>query len=155
MITGQGLLVIFAGHMESSGSDGIPYAWMITFFILAGLFIVFFIYHYFILPKPANDISFLDKNSKPTFGNFIIEFIGTFLIFLFKIGRVDTSGLSAKEIFVKIRNKISSITSWANFKIFLKQLLIILKNISIVLAFILLYRLGEAQLVKIAAPFSA
>ena len=36
-------------------SGNIPFAWSITFFILAGLFVVFGFYHKFILPKPDSD----------------------------------------------------------------------------------------------------
>ena len=48
-ITGQGLLIILAGFLEKS-TGKIPFAWSITFFILAGLFLLFFVYHRFVLP---------------------------------------------------------------------------------------------------------
>ena len=47
-ISGQGLLVILAGYLEETTGD-IPFAWMITFLILAALFLFFVIYHLFIL----------------------------------------------------------------------------------------------------------
>ncbi|MDO8550740.1 MAG: MFS transporter, partial [Ignavibacteria bacterium] len=106
-ITGQGLLVILAGYLEVQTGD-IPFAWMITFFILAGLFILFFIYHNFILPKPADDKPVLSDRS---YKNVIKEFFKTFVLFFKK------------------------------------------DKIGIIVAFILLYRLGEAQLVKLASPF--
>ena len=37
-------------------SGNIPFAWSITFFVLAGLFILFSSYHRFALPKPTSDI---------------------------------------------------------------------------------------------------
>ena len=46
------------GEMEAvyvARSGNIPLAWSITFFILAGLFVLFCAYHYFALPKPASD----------------------------------------------------------------------------------------------------
>lgn len=106
MITGQGLLVILAGFLESS-TGSIPIAWSITFFILAGLFGLFFIYHKFILPYPKADVSARKDESSPI----LAEFVKTFAAFFKK------------------------------------------KNIGIILGFILLYRLAESQLVKIAAPF--
>ncbi|MCS7054296.1 MAG: AmpG family muropeptide MFS transporter [Ignavibacterium sp.] len=106
MITGQGLLVILAGFLEES-TGNIPLAWSITFFILAGLFIGFFIYHKFILPYPPNDFPAKKSYSDSIFENFIETFAA-----------------------------------------FFKR-----KNIGIILGFILLYRLAESQLVKIAAPF--
>jgi PAT family beta-lactamase induction signal transducer AmpG len=36
-------------------SKGIPLAWMITFFTLAGLYVLFFIYHRLVLPEPDDD----------------------------------------------------------------------------------------------------
>ena len=42
-LAGQGLLVILAGQIEES-SGNIPFAWMITFLILAGLFVIFLFY---------------------------------------------------------------------------------------------------------------
>lgn len=106
MITGQGLLVILAGFLETSTSS-IPLAWSITFFILAGLFLAFFIYHKFILPYPRIDVPARRDKSEPI----LSEFVKTFVVFFRR------------------------------------------KEIGMILAFILLYRLAEAQLVKIASPF--
>ena len=107
MIFGQGLLIIFAGYLETNNPDNISFAWMITFFVLAGLFILFFLYNNYVLPRPVDD-----KNKKElTFQIFSKEFIQTFILFFKK------------------------------------------KQIFIILIFILLYRLGEGQLAKIAAPF--
>lgn len=53
-IAGQGLLIMLAGRLEIV-TDNIPYAWSITFFVLAGLFLGVWIYHKFILPHPDSD----------------------------------------------------------------------------------------------------
>jgi len=79
MFSGQGLFVIIAGQMEESSGD-IPYAWIITFVILAGLFILFFIYHLFILPYPKSD----SIREKIEFKKFIDEFLRTFISFFTK-----------------------------------------------------------------------
>jgi PAT family beta-lactamase induction signal transducer AmpG len=76
-IAGQGLLVILAGQIEES-TDNIPYAWMITFFILAGLFVLFFIYHLLILPHPKIDYKRSEVKSKKFFSEFIQTFISFF-----------------------------------------------------------------------------
>jgi MFS transporter, PAT family, beta-lactamase induction signal transducer AmpG len=89
-------------------SGNIPLSWIVTFLILTGLFIVFFIYHKFILPHPAGDKSVL-------------------------------KGESMKDVFSEF---------FRTFALFFKK-----EKIGLILAFILLYRLGEAQLVKLAAPF--
>jgi MFS transporter, PAT family, beta-lactamase induction signal transducer AmpG len=88
-------------------SGNIPLAWTITFAILAGLFLCFFLYHKFFLPRPDNDKAILQENGHGAFYEFF-ETIATF---------------------------------------FQKE------NIGPALAFLLLFRLGEAQLVKMASPF--
>jgi PAT family beta-lactamase induction signal transducer AmpG len=80
MITGQGLLVIFAGLIENKTGD-IPLSWVITFFIAAGFFALFFVYHNFILPKPAEDRSIINIVSKKGVQS---EFIRTFILFFKK-----------------------------------------------------------------------
>ena len=54
MITGQGLLVMLAGVIEEVSGD-VTTAWVITFYVLAGLFVMFFLYHQWVLPRPAAD----------------------------------------------------------------------------------------------------
>ncbi|HXL00240.1 MAG TPA: AmpG family muropeptide MFS transporter [Dysgonamonadaceae bacterium] len=105
-IFGQGVLVIIAGYLERV-TGKIPYAWSIVFFIVAGLFIALFLYHQFILPKPASDKGV----SEATVTGILTEFGNTFVSFFTK------------------------------------------KGIGLAIAFMLLYRLSEAMLVKIASPF--
>jgi len=85
----------------------IPWAWSMTFLILTGLFIVFFIYHAFILPYPVSDKPAVKDATKNIAG----DFIRTFALFFKK------------------------------------------KHILLILTFLLIYRFGEAQLVKMATPF--
>ena len=87
-------------------SGNLPLAWSITFYILAGFFLLLFIYHRFVLPKPASDTP---KNHTPK--DIFIEFGQTFATFFRKRG------------------------------------------IGVAIAFMLLYRLGEAMLVKLSSPF--
>ncbi|MDZ7289461.1 MAG: MFS transporter [candidate division KSB1 bacterium] len=88
-------------------AGNIPLAWSITFFVLVGMFILFFLYHKFILPYPAADTPVVTGKSK----NLLREFLRTFVSFFQK------------------------------------------KQIGVILAFLLLYRFAEAQLVKLASPF--
>lgn len=106
MITGQGLLIILAGFFEKS-TGNIPLAWSITFFVMAGLFIAFMVYHRFVLPRPAEDSGKEVHTPKMV----LIEFGKTF-----------------KSFFTK-------------------------KGIGLAILFILIYRLAEAMLVKMASPF--
>lgn len=106
MLAGQGPLVILAGYLESI-SDQLSRAWSVAFFILAALFIAFFLWHMLILPYPVQDETRGSKNMHEVFGDF-----------------------------------------WETFISFFKK-----KGITGGLIFILIYRLGEAQLVKLASPF--
>lgn len=54
MIVGSGLLVVLAGYLET-GSGSIPFAWSMTLFAVAALFLIFSVWHAFILPGPAAD----------------------------------------------------------------------------------------------------
>jgi MFS transporter, PAT family, beta-lactamase induction signal transducer AmpG len=114
MVTGQGLLVILAGFLETStllgnpeNGKNVPLAWAFTFAVIALLFVLFAVYHKFFLPRPAEDI----ETESDSVSNIFAGFIETF-----------------KAYFVK-------------------------KEIWTILGFLLLYRLGESQLVKMASPF--
>lgn len=88
-------------------SGNIPFAWSITFFILAGFFIVFFVWHRFMLPRPASD--------------------------------TGKAAHTPKEIMTEFGNTFSTF--------FTK------KGIGLAIAFMLLYRLAEAMLIKLTYPF--
>jgi MFS transporter, PAT family, beta-lactamase induction signal transducer AmpG len=106
MLSGQGLLVVLAGYLETKTGD-IPRSWSLTFFVLAAMFVAFLIYHFFILPRPAED--------------------------------VERTASSVKEVFAAFLETFAS---------FFRK-----KQVGIAIAFMLLFRLGEAQLVKLASPF--
>ncbi|MFN2373497.1 MAG: MFS transporter, partial [Cyclonatronaceae bacterium] len=94
-----------ANFMARSGN--IPLAWSITFFLLCGMFVFFFVYHKLMLPYPVADKPAISEGGKSIF----TEFFRTFALFFRK------------------------------------------DRILVIIAFLLLYRLGEAQLVKLASPF--
>ena len=106
ILTGQGLLVIIAGNMENLYND-VSLAWSIVFGISAIIFMIFAIYHKWILPHPSEDNNHGKLELNDVIKNFFIIFISFF------------------------------------------------KKPQIILAvsFILIYRFGEAQLVKIAPLF--
>ena len=106
MLAGQGLFVILAGELETI-SKNIQQAWKLSFLIIAALFLLFFLWHLFILPFPTSDA----KREAKSFNQVLTDFAETFVSFFKKDGIV----------------------------------------LSIV--FILIFRLGEAQLVKLASPF--
>lgn len=59
-------------------SGNISLAWSVTFYTLAALFIIFFVYHRFILPKPLSDKAVSEGK------NMIKEFMDTFVSFFKK-----------------------------------------------------------------------
>jgi len=92
MIAGQGLLIMLAGLMErifqsdgavtsadtTTGVDpGTALAWAITFYIMAGLFVAFFAWHRFVLPRPDTDVPKLHE----TFADVLQDFLKTFVAF--------------------------------------------------------------------------
>jgi MFS transporter, PAT family, beta-lactamase induction signal transducer AmpG len=104
MLTGQGGLVWLAGQfIEMTGQ--VVFAWQIVFGILAVMFALLTVYHFFVLERPASDVT------KPISSDYLSDFFGTFRTF-----------------FVR-------------------------KNILIIVAFLLLYRFGEVQALKLVAPF--
>jgi PAT family beta-lactamase induction signal transducer AmpG len=89
-IAGQGLLIMLAGVLERV-TGRIPYAWSLTFFVLAGLFIALWAYHQWMLPHPEEDgkndlINEKKQIASPHTTGIWKEFIGTFASFFRKEG---------------------------------------------------------------------
>lgn len=103
MITGQGLIVVFAGSLETNYD--VKAAWQITFYLLSAVMISMALYHSYMLPKTE------EPENKIDFSTVYADFTAVFA------------------------------------KFFRKQ------DILLYISFILLYRLGEAQLTKIAPLF--
>ena len=76
-IAGQGLLVMLAGALENS-TGKIPFAWSITFLILAGLFIGLCLYHKYILPVPKSDKAAATVTASTRFREFFATFVSFF-----------------------------------------------------------------------------
>ena len=76
-IAGQGLLVMLAGALEDS-TGKIPFAWSITFLILAGLFIGLCLYHKYILPVPKSDKAAVTVTASTIFKEFFATFVSFF-----------------------------------------------------------------------------
>jgi PAT family beta-lactamase induction signal transducer AmpG len=101
MITGQGLIVIIAGNMETYFGDPAK-AWSWTMIIVAALMLILALINFITTPNVVEER--VAKENQPSFGKVFSSF------------------------FTK-------------------------KNIGLSLGFVLLYRLGESQLVKMASPF--
>jgi PAT family beta-lactamase induction signal transducer AmpG len=77
-ITAQGGLVVFAGYLENRFGN-IAQGWSVTFFMMAGLFLAFCIYHWMALPHPIADIP-----AKRVRTDFTFDFLDTFRSFFNK-----------------------------------------------------------------------
>jgi len=77
VIAGQGLLVMFAGYLETK-TGKIPLAWSISFFILCGLFLLLYLWHRFILPIPDSDRPSAIVTPKTVFREFFTTFVTFF-----------------------------------------------------------------------------
>jgi MFS transporter, PAT family, beta-lactamase induction signal transducer AmpG len=95
---------VVAGFTGVSGN--ITLSWSIVFIVIAAIFLLFFFYHRFALPRPSSDHAVASEN-----GNLLREFFATFALFFKR------------------------------------------REIGVILFFLLVYRLGESQLVKLASPF--
>ena len=110
-IIGGGVPVILVGAIAEKTAN-ITQAWTYVLILLALTFLVLVTYHFFILPKPAEDTpASLNPPRSLTIQQVLVEFGATF-----------------KDFFLK-------------------------KNIWFGVAFILLFRLGEAQALKVAGLF--
>ena len=106
MVAGQGLLVVFAGYLESS-LQNVKTAWSIVFGCAAVIYLFFCLYHRFVLPVPQAD----HKGEAQAFADVVERF-------------------------------------WSTFKSFFQK-----DQIGVSILFLMCYRLGESQLVKLASPF--
>lgn len=104
MIAGQGGLVYLAGTLQEVTGD-VRGAWIWVFFLIASLFVLAGLYHFFVLPRPAGDAP--GGHALPS----VAGFLRVFTVFFRK------------------------------------------KEIPVILAFLLLYRVAEAQLAKLVSPF--
>lgn len=107
MLTGQGLLVMLAGYLETATGGQVQLAWSLTFYTMTGVFVALWAYHTWRLPYPVTD----QPPERATRTGFWRAFGLTFAAFFCQ------------------------------------------PHIGTILAFLLLYRFAEAQLVKLAAPF--
>ncbi|MDL2323208.1 MFS transporter [Bacteroidales bacterium OttesenSCG-928-A17] len=78
-IFGQGVLVFLAGYLEKS-TGNIPLSWSVTFLILSGLFLAFFVYHRFALPYTEK----INPKTTKKANQILKEFLFTFKTFFTK-----------------------------------------------------------------------
>ena len=70
-IFGQGVLVMIAGNLQVIYRNNIPFSWSLMFYGVAGLFIALWLWHSYILPRPAEDISRSGISAKTIWSEFV------------------------------------------------------------------------------------
>ncbi|MEO7965428.1 MAG: MFS transporter [Gemmatimonadaceae bacterium] len=123
MITGQGAFVVLAGQLERHYAGDTRQAWSITFVALALLFGALALWHRVALPRPASDRRLATGAAATT---------------------VATTAATAPT------TPVAAVAPsfFAIFSSFFAK-----PGIPVILAFLLLYRFAEAQLVKLVTPF--
>ncbi len=77
MLTGQGLLVMLAGWLETSTGDN-ALAWGIVFYLLAGSFLVLAAWHGLVLPRPSADTRGAVQSLRDLAAGFLMTFVSFF-----------------------------------------------------------------------------
>jgi PAT family beta-lactamase induction signal transducer AmpG len=125
MIGGQGGLVYLAGMLKEQSGSYVS-AWSSVFLLLGGFFAALAVYHRWALPRPQAQIAVASSVHLQPDG-LPISPAPTF------------APMSANELLRDF---------WAVFVAFFRR-----PGIGVILAFLLLYRFPEAQLLKLAVPF--
>lgn len=166
MIFGTGFLVFRAGKLQEAGATAAA-SWQAMLGVSAAIFAALFLYHRFVLPRPAEDVP--KAAAEPgkllrSAGTLAVYLAGAgALIWLFealpgtweKLGAAAllTAGLafaSSRWLFPAMKARIAAEGSTFNeaFVTYFTQ-----DGIAYIVAFILLYRLAEAMLMKMTQPF--
>ena len=166
MIFGTGFLVYRAGQLQKKLGD-IPGSWSVMLVLSALLFLILFLYHRFVLPYPAEDTP--KAKAEPAE---VMRSLGTMAGYLAAAGLLVWlfNGLSGpgqklgaavmlvaalvlacrKYIFPYLKKQMAAEGSSFN-EAFISYFT--MDGIGYIIAFILLYRLAEAMLLKLTSPF--
>lgn len=123
-----GALVVWAGRLEKS-TGNIPGAWATIVWVVAGIFAVLFLFHVLYLPRPVSDVRRGrrgEPSTKMPFG----------------------AGEPASSSALPQAEHAPAAPFLEVFRAYFRQ-----PRIAAVVAFILLYRLSEAMVVKMLVPF--
>ncbi len=166
MIFGTGFLVYRAGQLQEALGD-IPGSWSIMLIVSAGIFLALFLYHRFILPYPSEDVP--KAKAEPIA---VMRSLGTMAGYLAAAGLLVwlfnmLSGLGQKLGAVALIVAALVYAARKYLSPYLKKQLaaedssfneafisyFTMDGIGYIIAFILLYRLAEAMLLKLTSPF--
>ena len=135
-------------------SGNIPLAWSISFFVLAGVFLAVAAWHFVALPRPASDVP---QKPGENAGASVLQYLGFLLVFtpvlLVLLVPMMLQGIFAPRttgpwgrIFRSLPFAGSPFAE--TITTFFEK-----REIGIAVAFVLLYRFAEGQVVKLVNPF--
>ena len=78
MMAGQGLFLLAAQIFETRYPNNISKAWSLTMFVTAGLFLLVFLYHQFVLPRPSEDCEKKVQSADEIVTQFFVTFVSFF-----------------------------------------------------------------------------
>ena len=81
MVLGKGVLIMLAGVFQVMFRYQIRYSWSLIFYGMTGLFIAFYLYHSYVLPRPKEDT---DRAIRRNAQDILREFVMTFVLFFAK-----------------------------------------------------------------------
>ena len=73
-IIGQGVLVMVAGNLQVIFRGSISYSWSLTFYGLAGIFLVLWLWHSHAMPHAHDDRSYPIVSARSIFSGFVLTF---------------------------------------------------------------------------------
>mgnify|MGYP001476118239 CR=1 FL=1 len=162
MICGSGLLVYLAGKMQETGGHTAAQSWMGVLFIAAAMMAVLGVYHVFVTPRPDGDYAKAESTFKNVWGalkiliGYLFAALAVICVFVWlpsTLLRLLFAVLLVMALIFGYRTFLSGKkTEGGSFNgVFVEYFS--QEGVGWILAFILLYRLGEAFLTKMTSPF--
>lgn len=78
MVFGKGVLIMLAGVLQVFFRNQIAFSWGLIFYALAGLFIAFYLWHSYILPRPKEDVGHHESSASQILHDFLETFASFF-----------------------------------------------------------------------------
>lgn len=164
MIFGTGFIVFRAGKMQEAGMSAAS-SWGKMLLVSAVIFVIIAAYHKFFMPYPEEDFPKANADSKT-----VLKSVGTLTMYLAGAGLIIALFVAIKGTWLKLAAAAVLIAALvAAYKYYLLPKMknsndeggfntvfveyFSQKGVVWIIAFILLYRLGEAFLTKMTSPF--
>ena len=171
-IFGQGVLVMIAGNLQVIYRNNIPFSWSLMFYGVAGLFIALWLWHSYILPRPAEDkaadrtategisihqlIGLVPKDERKSYFKHFTVYSSLIFLFVIVLGYLFPSAEKFFRSLFYIYLIIALFyTISPGFRDTIRTFFtkFPMREVGIAILFMLLYRMPEGLLVKVSALF--